>query len=315
MFELIFLGTSSSAPSVKRGLSSHLILHRQYRFLLDCGEGTQRQILKSGLGFKRLNTILLTHSHLDHILGLGGLLSTLARWENQENINIYGGKVTLDRVRNLLFKVVFPEKHAPLNINLVPLENGPIMEDDKFRLSAFPVSHRGADCYGFLFEEKPQRPFLADKADALGVPFGPERKELVLGNAITLADGRTIYPDDVLDDPTPGTRYVHIGDVGRLDNLAPICQDADVLVMESTYTAQEDEMARQFGHMTAARAAQFAREMGVKTLILTHLSRRYFERDIRQEARTFFRHTYVARDFDHFQISRNQTKRLKRLAG
>ena len=118
MFELIFLGTSSSAPSVHRGLSSHMILHRQHRFLLDCGEGTQRQILQSGLGFKRLNKVLLTHGHLDHILGLGGLLSTLSRWENLEQIDIYGGRSTLARVRNLLFKVVFLGTRPPIDINL-----------------------------------------------------------------------------------------------------------------------------------------------------------------------------------------------------
>ena len=312
MFELTFFGTSSSAPSAQRGLSSHLIMYRQHRFLLDCGEGTQRQILQSGLGFKRLNKVLLTHSHLDHILGLGGLISTLARWENLDQIDIYGGRAALHRVHNLLFKVVFPEKYAPLNINLVPLEPGTIMEDDHFRLSAFPVHHRGPDCFGFLFEEKATRPFLPEKAEALGVPFGPERSQLVRGEAVTLANGRTIQPGDVLGDVVPGTRYVHIGDVGRLNNLADICRDADALVIESTYLSDEGEMASQFGHMTAARAARFARDMGVKTLILTHLSRRYFERDVRQEARAIFPGAYVARDFDQFQISRSGVKRKKR---
>ena len=117
MFELVFLGTSSSAPSVYRGLSAHIIMYRQYRFLLDCGEGTQRQILQSGLGFKRLNKVLLTHSHLDHILGLGGLISTMARWENLESIDIYGGRATLKRVSDLLFKVVFPNGRSPVNIS------------------------------------------------------------------------------------------------------------------------------------------------------------------------------------------------------
>lgn len=312
MFELTFLGTSSSAPSAKRGLSSHLITCRQHRFLLDCGEGTQRQILQSGLGFKRLNKVLLTHSHLDHILGLGGLISTLARWENLDQIDIFGGRAALSRVHNLLFKVVFPEKYAPLHINLIPLEPGVIMEDEHFRLSAFPVSHRGPDCFGFLFEEKATRPFLPEKAEALGVPFGPERSHLVRGEAVTLADGRVVQPDDVLGDLVPGTRYVHIGDVGRLDTLTAICQGADALVVESTYLSDESDMAEQFGHMTAARAARFAREVGVKTLILTHLSRRYFERDVRQEARAIFPGAYVARDFDRFQISRSGTKRHKR---
>lgn len=310
MFELIFLGTSSSAPSVHRGLSAHIITHRQYRFLLDCGEGTQRQILQSGLGFKRLNKVLLTHSHLDHILGLGGLVSTLTRWENLDSIDIYAGKATLRRVKDLLFKVVFPGGKTPIDLNLVTLEPGLIMEDSKFSLSAFPVSHRGPDCYGFIFEEKERRPFLDEKANELGIPFGPERGLLVRGEPITLADGRTIQPEDVLGEAIPGTKYVHIGDVGRTDNIREICQDADALVIESTYIAEEDEMARQFGHMTAARAAQLARESNVKSLILTHLSRRYYERDVRIEAQAVFPGTFVARDFDHFQITRDGAIRL-----
>lgn len=313
MFELIFLGTSSSAPSVNRGLSGHIILHRQYRFLLDCGEGTQRQILKSGLGFKRLNTVLLTHSHLDHILGLGGLISTLSRWENLEQVDIYGGDATLARVYNLLFKVVFPGTRTPAEINLHPLTDGlTILEDDDFSLSAFRVYHRGADCYGFLFQEKPHHPFLAEKAAALGVPFGPERSQLVRGESITLADGRTIQPEEVLGEAVPGTKYVHIGDVGRVDGLVEICRDADALVIESTYLDEEKEMARQFGHMTAAGAARLAQEANVKTLILTHLSRRYRERDVRDEARSIFPHTFVARDLDHYQITRGETKRVKK---
>jgi ribonuclease Z len=310
MFEVIFLGTSSSAPSIHRGLSSHIVLHRQYRFMIDCGEGSQRQILQSGLGFKRLDTVLLTHGHLDHILGLGGLVSTLSRWENLDRLDIYGGSHTLERVGNLLFKVVFLDTQPPVAINLIPLQPGLIMADEKFTLSAFSVSHRGPGCFGFLFEEKPHRPFLNEKAEALGVPFGPERSQLVQGQAVTLADGRLIQPNDVLGEAQPGTKYVHIGDVGRTDNLLEICHEADALVIEATYTEEEGEMASQFGHLTAARAARLAKEASVKTLILTHISRRYHERDIRREARAIFRNTYVARDLDHFRITREGTNRF-----
>jgi ribonuclease Z len=313
MFELLFLGTSSSAPSVNRGLAGHIVLHRQYRFLVDCGEGTQRQILRSGLGFKRLHTVLLTHGHLDHILGLGGLVSTLSRWENLEHLDIYGGRSALERVSNLLFSVVFMDKKVPVDINLHVLEPGQIiLEDDKFTLSAFPVRHRGPDCYGFLFEEKPHRPFLVEEAEKLGVPVGPERARLVRGEPLKLAEGRVVMPDEVLGPALPGTRYVHIGDVGQTEGLLEVCRNADALVIESTYVQEDAQMARQFGHMTAAGAARFAKEAGVKTLILTHLSRRYRERDIRNEARAIFDDTYVARDLDHFQITRDGATRLKK---
>jgi ribonuclease Z len=305
MFELVFLGTSASAPSIHRGLSAHIVLYREHRFLIDCGEGTQRQILQSGLGFKRLNKVLLTHGHLDHVLGLGGFASTLSRWENLDHLDIYGGRSTLRRISHLLFKVVFPNGRSPIAINLVDIEPGVLMEDDKFSLTAFPVSHRGPDCYGFVFAEKAHRPFLPARAEALGVPFGPERSRLVHGQPVTLADGRLVQPDEVLGTAVPGTRYVHIGDVGRTEELRDVCQDADALVIEATYLDRDADMARQFGHLTATQAAELARAANVNTLILTHLSRRYHARDVRAEAQAIFPNTAVAHDFDHFHITRN----------
>ncbi|HJW84457.1 MAG TPA: MBL fold metallo-hydrolase, partial [Anaerolineae bacterium] len=179
MFEIVFLGTSAAAPSVKRSLSAHVVLYKEHRFLVDCGEGTQRQLLKSGLGFKRLNTVLLTHGHLDHILGLGGLLSTFMRWETVERMDIYGGKGTLDRVEALVYDVVLRGAKPAIPLAFIDVEPGVLLEDDSFELVAFPVAHRSADCFGYLFREKSRRPFLTERAEALGVPFGPERKRLV----------------------------------------------------------------------------------------------------------------------------------------
>ena len=310
MFEVTFLGTSASSPSAKRGLSAHLISHRQYRFLLDCGEGTQRQILRSGMGFKRLDRILLTHSHLDHILGLGGLISTLARWESLEHIELIGGRATIQRAKDLIYKIVLRGNQTSAELTFRTIKDGDVLlEDDKFCLSAFAVQHRGPDNFGYLFEEKTRRPFLADKATELGVPVGPERGQLTRGESLTLADGSVITPDMVLGEPIAGTKYVQIGDVGETDSLLQICRDADALTIEATYTEKDGEMASQFGHLTAARAAKFAAQASVGTLILNHISRRYFERDIRNEAQAIFPTTYVARDFDHFEISTKGVKR------
>ena len=313
MFELVFFGTSASAPSIHRGLSSQVVMHDEYRFLIDCGEGTQRQILQSGLGFKRLNRILITHGHLDHILGLAGLLSTFMRWETIEDLQIYGGKWALDRVRDLLFGVVLRGATPPMLLTLHEISTGMIFEGDDFQISAFPVWHRGPDCYGYLFEEKSRRPFLPEKADTLGLPPGPWRRDIVNGQQVTLPDGRIISPDDVLGPERPGTRLVHIGDVGRTDDLADICRDADALVIESTYLDEEAEMARQFAHMTARGAAELAARAGVKNLLITHISRRYRERDVLAEARSIFPNTVVARDFDMFQIRRDECVRIEKL--
>ena len=304
MFELIFLGTSASAPSVHRGLSAQVVMHDEYRFLIDCGEGTQRQILQSGIGFKRLNRILITHGHLDHILGLAGLLSTFSRWEAIEELEIYAGRWALERIRDLLYGVVLRGARPPMDIRLREITPGEIFQADDFSITAFPVAHRGADCFGFLFEEKSRRPFLPEQAEALGVPPGPLRRDLVNGEAITLADGRKVTPEQVLGPARPGTRLVHVGDVGRTEDLVGVCHQADTLVIEATYLEEEADMAREFAHLTARQAAELARQAGVKRLILTHISRRYRERDVLAEAQAVFPETSVARDFDSHQIRR-----------
>lgn len=304
MFEILFLGTSASAPSAKRGLSAQIVSHNEYRFLVDCGEGTQRQILQSGVGFKRLTRVLLTHGHLDHILGLGGLMSTFLRWEAIEELEIYGGRQTLDRVHDLLYGVVLRGNQPPMPLRLLEIKPGVIFETDDFSVTAFPVTHRGPDCFGYAFEGKARRPFLSAKADELGVPFGPERSRLVAGETITLADGKRVTPDDVLGPLERGSKLVVVGDTGRTDNLVEVARDADALVIESTYLDDEADMATEFSHLTARMAADLATKAGVKKLILTHLSRRYREKDVLAEAQALFPAVSVARDFDVYQVKR-----------
>ena len=304
MFEILFLGTSASAPSAKRGLSSQVVSHNEYRFLVDCGEGTQRQILQSGIGFKRLTRILLTHGHLDHILGLGGLMSTFLRWEAIDELEIYGGRSTLDRVHDLLYGVVLRGNQPPMPLTLHEIKAGTFFETEDFSVTAFPVTHRGPDCLGYVFEEKSRRPFLAEKADELGVPFGPERRDLVEGRSVTLSDGRIVGPEDVLGPLQRGTKFVVVGDTGRTDNLLEVARDADGLVIESTYLDAEADMAAEFSHLTARQGAELAVKAGVKKLILTHISRRYREKDVLAEVQSVFPGAVVARDFDNFQIKR-----------
>jgi len=302
LFEITFLGTSASAPSPKRNLPAYLIQHDEYRFLVDCGEGTQRQILQSGVGFKRLNRILITHGHLDHILGLAGLLSTFMRWETIDQLEIYGGAAALDRIHDLLYSVVLRGGHAPMPINLIPITSGKFFDGPDFTISSFPVQHRSPDCLGYLFEEKSRRPFLAEKAEELNIPNGPLRHELVNGQSITLEDGSVITPEMVMGEYRPGTRLAALGDLGETDSLVDLLQGVDGLVIESTYMDSERDMAKQFAHLTAKQSAAFANQIGAKQLILTHLSRRYRDKDVIAEAQTVFPEAVLAHDFDTFTI-------------
>ncbi|MGC9467958.1 MAG: MBL fold metallo-hydrolase [Anaerolineae bacterium] len=306
MLELVFLGTAASAPSIQRGLPAQVLLYRDERFLVDCGEGTQRQILRSGIGFRRLDRVLLTHGHLDHILGIGGLVSTFARWEAVDALEIYGGRRALDRVQDLIFGVVLRGARPPVKIDLVDIKPGILLESDDFEVRAFPVRHRGPGCFGYRFSEKPRRPFLPKKAEALGVPAGPVRRDLVAGHSITLEDGRVVHPDDVLGPERPGVSIALTGDIGHVENLVEAVHGVDLLVTEATYLARDREMARRFGHITAGEAAWLAHEAGARMLVLNHLSQRYRIRDIVDEVEKRFEPVVVARDFDRFAVTREK---------
>jgi ribonuclease Z len=199
-------------------------------------------------------------------------------------------------------RVVFGAGEARIQMGYHPIAPGVLLEDDIFRLRVFSVEHRGTEAFGFSFEEKERRPFLAEKAEALGVPSGPIRRDLVSGRAVTLPDGRTIHPDEVLGPRVPGARLVYVGDAGRVDNLVDEVAGADLLAIEATYIDEEREVAASFGHLTASQGAWLARTAGVKHLVLHHVSRRYNSKQILDEATPIFPDTAVARDFDLFRV-------------
>ena len=289
MFELVFLGTSASAPSIYRGLPALAVLADEQRFLVDCGEGTQRQILRSGIGFKRLNRIFLTHHHLDHILGLGGLLSTFGRWEAIDEIHIWGSFSAIRRAKSLIHEVVFLGETPPVPIHFHrALPDKILFKGRRFSVRAFPVSHNVREAYGYIFEEDARRPFLAHKADALGVPHGPERSQLLAGETIVTGAGRVVHPDEVLGNVIKGTKVVITGDLGRTDDIREAVQDADALVIESTFLERDADIARRVAHITAKSAAELARDCNVKFLFLTHISRRYREFEVIREVRKVF---------------------------
>ena len=301
MFDLTFLGTSASVPSAERNHPGLLVGAGSERILVDCGEGTQRQLLRSGAGFRRLDRLLLTHGHFDHVLGIPGLLSTLRAQQSAEIMRIHGGPRTLDIVARM-FAGLWDQGRAPIALELLPLAEGQVIDAGEFTVHCFPVHHRDTDSFGFTFESRVRRHLLPDRLAALGVPDGPVRRQLAEGRPVTLEDGRTVDPEGVLGSPAGRKKLVVVGDTETTDGLSDRVRDADLLVIEATFLDRDAAMARDYGHLTAAKAAALAAENNVKQLVLTHVSGRYPEADILAEATKSFSNSRVAADFDHIVV-------------
>jgi ribonuclease Z len=301
MFDLTFLGTSASVPSAERNHPSILVEAGSHRILVDCGEGMQRQLLRCGAGFRRLDRLLLTHDHFDHVLGIPGLFSTLRLRQSAEITTIHGSPRTLDVVVRMLAGL-WGEGRVPIPLELIPLTEGRVLDAGEFTIECFPVRHRDTDSFGFSFQSSVRRHLRPERLSALGVPDGPVRKELAEGRPVTLADGRTIHADDVLGPPEGRKKLVVIGDTETTEGLDEHVLDADVLVIEATFLDRDAAIARDYGHLTAGEAATLAAESGVKQLVLTHISGRYPDEDILAEASKTFPNSRVATDFDHIAI-------------
>ena len=290
----MFLGTSGSAPTARRAPSALLIRRGGDRLLFDCGEGTQRQLLRSSIGLVDLEQIFITHFHADHYLGLPGLLKTFALRMREAPLTIYGPpglRELLGALRRVFGKVGYP-------IELVELRAGEVLERDGYKLLAFPVSHGvSAIGYALVEEERPGR-FDDGVAAALGIPFGPERGALLRGEAVRLADGRTIAPGELVGPARPGRTVIYTGDTAPAEAVALLFPGADVLVHEATFAEEEVGRAAETGHSTAAGAARVASAAGVSLLAMTHLSPRYSGPELLREARAIFPATVAPRDFD-----------------
>ncbi|MCC8959929.1 ribonuclease Z [Bradyrhizobium sp. Pear77] len=301
MFALTFLGTSASVPSADRNHPGLLLEAAGQRVLIDCGEGIQRQLLRSGAGFRRLDRILLTHGHLDHVLGIPGLLSTLRLRQGDGKMTIHGGPQSLDVVVRMLAGFWGAGK-TPLPLELIPLTEGQVADTGEFAINCFPVRHRDTDSVGFTFEIRARRHLEANRLSALGVPDGPVRKELAEGVSITTADGRTGYPEEVLGPAGGAKKLVVIGDAEATDGLSGYAADADALVVEATFLDRDAATARDYGHLTAREAALLAAASNVKLLLLTHISGRYSDEEILAEATGIFPNARIASDFDRVVI-------------
>jgi ribonuclease Z len=296
--DVVFVGTSGSMPTAQRAPSATLVRRGGERLLFDCAEGTQRQLLRSDVGLVDLPEIFLTHFHADHFLGLPGMLKTFALRGRELPLAIYGPPGLRELMRafdRIVGRLTYP-------YDLHELEHGDMLERDDYRLEPFAVRHgRGSIGYALVEHERPGR-FDVETADALGVPPGRERGELQRGETVTLPDGRTVLPDQVLGEARPGRKLVLTGDTAPTDNVISAALGADVLVHEATFSEDEAERARETDHSTAADAARVARDAGVRLLALTHVSSRYSGGEIEREAREVFPATVVPRDFDVIEI-------------
>jgi ribonuclease Z len=291
--DVVFLGTSGSVPTAKRSLSSTLVRRGGGRFLFDCGEGTQRQLLRCDVGLVELEEIFLTHFHADHYLGLPGMLKTYSLRGRELPLTLYGPpglRDLLGTLRRIFGRLSYP-------IEVVEVEPGIALERDGYRIRPFTVDHGvPAVGYSLIEDERPGR-FDVEAAAALGVPDGPDRGRLQRGESV-MADGRTVTPDQVLGRARAGRKVVLSGDTSPAATVVEAARGADVLVHEATFLADEHERARETSHSTAGAAALVAREADVRLLALTHASARYFGHQVVEEAQALFPNTVVPRDFD-----------------
>ena len=296
--DLVFFGTSGSVPTAQRAPSALLLRRGGERLLFDCGEGTQRQLLRSSVGLVELREVFISHFHADHYLGLPGMLKTFALRGRELPLTIYGPaglKELFVALRRIFGKLTY-------ELELVVLRPGEVLERGDYDLLTLPVAH-AVPSLGFALVEHP-RPgrFDVEAADALGVPSGPERGLLQAGESVTLSDARVITPDEVLGAPRPGRKVVLSGDTAPAATVLEAARGAEVLVHEATFLEDERERAQETGHATAQEAAELARAADVALLALTHLSNRYFGPEAAREARTIFPETVVPKDFDVIDV-------------
>lgn len=296
------LGTSASRPTIERNVSSLAIQREGETFMFDCGEGTQRQMMRYGVSFA-LEDIFFTHMHADHVLGVIGLIRTMALQGRQERLRLWGPRGSarvLRRAEGLGFeRSTFP-------IEVLEIEPGQRVERRDFAIVGFPVDHRGSASLGYaLVESERKGRFNPDRARELGIPEGPLWGQIHRGNPVMLPDGRVIEPSELVGPKRPGRTVVVTGDTRPCAATIEASRDADLLIHEATFGDEEAARAMETGHSTAREAAEVARDAGVRRLLLTHISARYSRDavDLEREARTVFGETIIGKDGMEIEVA------------
>jgi ribonuclease Z len=290
--DVLFIGTAGSAPSARRGLPATLVRRGGERMLFDCGEGTQRQLVRS-VGLVELEEVFITHFHADHMLGLPGMLKTFSLRGRERPLTVYGPaglRALFAGLKPVIGRTTFP-------IALEELSANDVLERDGYRIAAFDVDH-GTRALGYAIVEHERPGHLdAELAERLGVEAGPDFGRLQRGETV---DG--VSPDQVMGEPRRGRKIVLAGDTAPCAMTRAVAFQADLLVHEATFLDDERERAAETRHSTARQAAELAAEAEVLMLALTHPSPRYGGAELREEARAVFENTVVPRDFDRIEL-------------
>ncbi|MEQ1692314.1 MAG: ribonuclease Z [Gemmatimonas sp.] len=296
-----FLGTAASRPTVERGVSALALIRKGETILVDCGEGTQRQMMRYGVSFA-FEDLFFTHTHADHILGLTGLIRTLQLQGRTDPLRLWG---PAGSARTLRSCISLGGERTTFPVTITELEAGSSVKRDEYRIDAFAVDHRQTSCIGIaLVEEERLGRFNPDLARAMGIPEGPMWGRIHKGEAITLADGRVVQPTELVGERRRGRKIVVTGDTRPCAGTVLAAHDADLLVHEATFAEEEAARALETGHSTAREAAEVAKLAGARRLVLTHISARYSAdtKDLEREAKSVFGRSSVARDGTEIEL-------------
>jgi ribonuclease Z len=290
---LFFAGTAGSVPSARRGLPAILFRRGADRVLFDCGEGTQRQLVRS-VGLADLGSVFITHFHADHWLGLPGMLKSFALRDRDQALALYGPP----GLRGVMDATRFIYGRLPYEVSVTELDPGQSVAREGYAVTAIPVEHKSTTAYGYAIVEEARPGHLdAGLAERLGVTPGPDFGRLTRGETVA-----GVKPEQVMGAAREGRKVVISGDTKPCEALAVAAYEADVLVHEATFAEEELDRARQTGHSTARQAAELARQAKVRLLALTHVSSRYAGGELREEARAAFAATEAPRDFDTIEV-------------
>jgi ribonuclease Z len=298
---VIFLGTAGSVPTPKRSLPSILVQRKGEQLMFDCGEGVQRQMMKAKTGFHKKMKIFVSHMHGDHVLGLPGLLQTMALLDRERKLEVYGPsgiKRFIEAIKETVqFVLTFPVEIHEIK------EIGVVCEEEEHTVEAVWASHVIPSLAYALVEKPRPGKFYPEKAEALGVPEGPLWSKLQHKHKVKLPNGRVIKPEQVVGPPRPGRKIVYTGDTRPFKGFVKFASGADLLIHDATFDDELTERAAEDGHSTPCQAAENARKAKVKQLLLTHVSARYDDTSILlEQARKIFKNTRVAEDFMKIEV-------------